>query len=1153
MLDGFAPGSGRRPARAFLRSDAPRIDLDGTWRFRLKATAADLSADFADPGFDDDVSESSGWSDIAVPGHWQLQGHGSPAYTNVSYPFPVDPPFVPDENPTGEYRRAFDLDRSWFDHGDGAGGDDAAVRAVLRFDGVDSSFTAWCNGVELGWSTGSRLPVEFDVGALLRPGRNVVAVRVHQWSPASYLEDQDMWWLSGIFRSVALIARPDEGLDDVFVHAEYDAATGLGRLWADTSAEATLTCTELGLDRVPADGVMELPVEPWSAETPRLYDVLVSSAHETVSLRVGFRTVRIVDGVFTVNDRPILFRGVNRHEWHPDHGRAMDEQTMLADVVMMKQHNINAVRTSHYPPHPRFLELCDEYGLWVVLETDLETHGFFSVDWRGNPSDDPRWRPAYLDRVERTVERDKNHACVVMWSLGNESDRGANLAAMSAWVHDRDPSRPVHYEGDWDSGHVDVYSRMYATHAEVDAIGRRAEPATVNPDLDAHRRGLPFIQCEYGHAMGNGPGGLLEYQELFEKYPRCAGGFIWEWIDHGVRRHTADGRGFFAYGGDFGEELHDGNFITDGLVFPDRTPSPGLLELAKVIEPVRIDVTEDTVTVHNRRDLADTADLAFTYTVETDGVLDDEGVLDVPRLAAGERASLTLPPIPERSTDGERWLTVRAVLAADTHWARAGHVVAWGQSRVDTASAAARPAAPRALSRTDFDAVTGRLLRLGGLALLGPRLDLWRAPTDNDRGDIGGALDGPWRVLGLHRMRHRTISVDGVGDAVVVRSRVGPAASDLALLATYRWTGVDDGAVRLDLDVEPVGDWTLPLPRLGLLMELPAALTEVEWFGGGPGEAYADSRHAARVGRYRHTIEQLQTPYVYPQENGNRLDVRWARVTGAGRVRDRDSREPHVRVVGAPLDQRRPGRGPSHHRPRHPRCRVRQRRRRSERPGFGLLRPGRPARVPTVRAAGLVLLHVPTGGAVTRRLPGQVEVRRDGVEPGGRDGPPWPRHRVRPARPGPRRPGRRGCGRTRSGPSATRGWPTPAAAPGRAAAPARPPVPPAAAAVVRAPATLPGPRTVRARRRRRTRRPGNRRPAPRPRAGRTPRCDRTPGTRWPGRAVRRPRARARRRPRAGRLPPTWDPWPAAAAPSWIPAAACGRTRPRWASWPCRRS
>ena len=871
-LNAFSPGVGRRSARAFLRSDAPRIELDGTWRFRLSPNVSEPTKGFESLDFDD-----AAWADIAVPGHWQLQGWGAPAYTNVNYPFPVEPPFVPDENPTGEYRRTFTIDEDF-----------PAGAAVLRFDGVDSQFTAWCNGVELGWSTGSRLATEFDVGPLLRRGGdNVVAVRVQQWSAASYLEDQDMWWLSGIFRSVALISRPDQGLDDVFVHADYDAASGHGRLWADTSSPATMTCAELGLDAVPADQAVALAVEPWTAETPRLYDVEFASAGERVRMRVGFRRVQIVDGVFTVNARPVLFRGVNRHEWHPDHGRAMDESTMLADVLLMKRHNINAVRTSHYPPHPRFLELCDEYGLWVVLENDLETHGFFVVDWLDNPSDDPRWQPAYLDRIERTIERDKNHPSVVMWSLGNESGHGANLAAMTDWIHHRDPSRPVHYEGDWDSGYVDVYSRMYASHAETEEIGRREEPRTLDRSLDAHRRAIPFMQCEYAHAMGNGPGGLLEYQQLFEKYPRCAGGFVWEWIDHGVRVHAADGDEYFAYGGDFGEELHDGNFVTDGLVFPDRTPSPGLVEFGKVIEPMVISVADGLVTVRNRRDFADTADLRFEWVVETDGVADADGSLAIVGIAPGETASVAVPDLPGRTRSGERWLTVRAVLAEETSWAPAGHVVAWGQALLpelsDRRRVATRPQSNNSarVDRADFDPRTGRLLRLGGRALLGPRLDVWRAPTDNDRGEIGGALDGPWRALGLDRMRHRTIDVGYEADALVVRTRVAPAATDLGLLTTYRWTALANGALRLDLDVEPDGGWLLPLPRLGLLLELPADIAEVEWFGGGPGEAYADSRQAACVGRYSASVDDLQTPYVYPQENGNRLDVRWARLTAA--------------------------------------------------------------------------------------------------------------------------------------------------------------------------------------------------------------------------------------------------------------------------------
>ncbi|MGH8916922.1 MAG: glycoside hydrolase family 2 TIM barrel-domain containing protein, partial [Actinomycetes bacterium] len=370
----------------------------------------------------------------------------------------------------------------------------------------------------------------------------------------------------------------------------------------------------------------------------------LATAAERVALRIGFRTVTVDGGLLKVNGRPILLRGVNRHEHHPEHGRALPPETALADVLLMKRHNINAVRTSHYPPHPRFLELCDELGLWVIDECDLETHGFGEVHWARNPGDDPRWHDALIDRITRTVERDKNRPSVIMWSLGNESHTGRNLAAMSAWVRERDATRPVHYEGDREREYVDVYSRMYASHDEVDQIGKESR--------------LPFVLCEYAHAMGNGPGGLLEYRELFERYPNCQGGFIWEWLDHGIRQHTADGREFFAYGGDFGESIHDGSFVIDGLLFPDRTPSPGLVEFAKVIEPVRIAPgAPGQVAITNHQDFADLDHLAFTWVLEEEGVEVASGALDVPALDAGVTVEVALPAL--LATTGETWLTVR--------------------------------------------------------------------------------------------------------------------------------------------------------------------------------------------------------------------------------------------------------------------------------------------------------------------------------------------------------------------------------------------------------------------------------------------------------------------------------------------------------------
>ena len=465
---------GTRRPRSRLATDAPEVLLDGAWRFRLFDRADGASPD--DPGL--------GWDVVRVPSHWQLAGYGRPIYTNFSYPFPVDPPRVPTENPTGEYRRAVEL----------SPGDLARPgRWVLRFEGVDSAAVVAVNGVVLGQITGSRLPAEIDVTSALRGGPNLVAVRVHRWSTGSYLEDQDQWWLSGIFRPVSLLHRPAGGVRDVWAHADYDHVTGTGTLRVEVDHEpgpagpAVVTVPELGLTLAP-EATAACPVEPWSAERPRLYRVLVRTDVETVTLDVGFRTVAVDDGVLRVNGRRVVFRGVNRHEFHPDLGRALPPAVTEQDVRLMKQHHINAVRTAHYPPHPAFLELADRWGLYVVLECDLETHGFVVDGHELNPSDDPWWQQAYLDRIARTVERDKNHPSVVLWSLGNESGSGRNLLACAEWVHRRDPSRPVHYEGDPTCAGADVYSRMYASVDEVRQIGERQEPALDDPEADARRR-----------------------------------------------------------------------------------------------------------------------------------------------------------------------------------------------------------------------------------------------------------------------------------------------------------------------------------------------------------------------------------------------------------------------------------------------------------------------------------------------------------------------------------------------------------------------------------------------------------------------------------------------------------------------------------------
>jgi beta-galactosidase len=879
--------------RARLAGDAPEIDLNGPWRFSWSPTVAQAVPDAESPDLDD-----SGWDELVVPSNWQFNGYGKPWYTNVVFPFPIEPPHVPTANPTGSYRRHVQVEQSWLDATANGG------RILLRFDGVDSMAVVWVNGNRVGRIVGSRLPAEFDVAPQLVAGDNLVTVVVTQWSAGSYVEDQDMWWLTGIFRDVSLLLVPSGYPADVVVHADLDPDSGRGALRVECDVAAQVRIDELGVTGRTGDAIDVGPVGPWSAETPRLYELVVTTDAGSVSTKVGFRRVEITDGVFRVNGNRVLLRGVNRHEFHPGRGRALNADDMLADVSILKQHNVNAVRTSHYPPHPAFLDLCDEYGLYVVDECDLETHGFHPQKWKDNPTDDPAWHDALTDRMRRMLGRDRNHPSIVMWSLGNEAGAGDNLEAMYLLAKKLDPSRPVHYEGDQRTRYSDVWSQMYTAVEAVRAIATSSEPKLADAADDAARRRKPFLLCEYGHAMGNGPGGLLEYRQAFESSDRCMGGFIWEFIDHGIPTVDAQGRAIVGYGGDFGEPIHDGNFICDGLMFADRTPSPGMLEFAKIIEPVRIDgVTADgeasdpTIRVSNHYDHVDTAGLSFDWTLEVDGVEKASGPVHLAPIAAGTAADIPVPAeaaSAARSSDGEAWLTIRASLTKAAAWAEAGHVVAWGQLQLASAPRPARTAEPVSTATADagrltlgpatLDRVTGELVAFDGLAISGPRLDLWRAPTDNDR--LGpDPMARAWERLGLHRLQHRLVSFADHGGAVEVVVRTAAPNRREGVITSYRWTGDADG-VRALIDVTPEAGWTTPVARVGWLLGLPAGLDAASWFGRGPGEAYSDTRQAARVGAFHDTVDALHTPYARPQENGQRLDVRHVDLTGpAGGIR----------------------------------------------------------------------------------------------------------------------------------------------------------------------------------------------------------------------------------------------------------------------------
>ena len=990
------PGDGpRTPPRSHLATNATNIDLTGRWAFRILRGADELVDLGGDAALAAPNASLEDWEQIDLPCHWVLAGEngpradhpwGAPAYTNVQFPFPVDPPHVPAENPTGLHRRTVEVPEELFAEGS---------QILLRTLGIESLGVLFINGERVGAIRGSRLTQELDVTGYLQPGENTLYLRVHQFSAHSYLEDQDQWWLPGIFRQLSLEHRPAGRIDDVWLRADMDPATGEGTLVPEVRAPRTawpitIRVPELGIDQV-FTGPEELapipvgPVEAWSADRPRLYSAEACSSGETVRVRVGFRRVEIVGHEWRVNGKKLRLRGMNRHDFHPVSGRVFDEADTWEQLCLMKRHGINAVRTSHYPPHPRLLEMTDELGLWVIDECDLETHGFELVGWEANPADDPQWREALVDRAQRFVERDKNHPSVICWSLGNESHTGRNVEAMAAWIRRRDPERPIHYEPDFDGRYTDVVSRMYEPIESMREMSAgHGQGLATSAGRNAVLAGRPMILCEYAHAMGNGPGLLTEYEEAFSTLPQWHGGFVWEWRDHGLRTRAADGSWFSGYGGDFGEPLHDGSFVCDGLVLSDGTPTPALGELKAVVSPIQLELVgaddaapgaggnlADAVAdvpaglrlrVRNLRHDGDTSDVRFFVSREADGRERATVEVEVPAVPAGSETLVELPAeaVVVRSLDEgpwrELWLTVRAVLAADTAWADAGHelafaqrclaereagagmtsryVAAGGSAAASTgltgptgAAAGVDGAAPAAstgpirVGEALFEARTGTLLSINGLDVRGPRFTLWRAPIENDvlttfgsylevtpEATRGLGAPGPstaetWRSQHLHLLQRRTLEVTVLGeDALCVRELWTPAArrNSVEVQLLWRW---QDGGLHLAADALPSLGWSGTWPRIGLAFELAPGVGPIEWFGTGPAENYADSRHAARVGRFTADVADLTCTYAVPQESGHRSDLRELVIQGA----DGSTADKALMLTASPVAGRLPG------------------------------------------------------------------------------------------------------------------------------------------------------------------------------------------------------------------------------------------------------
>ncbi len=910
-----------------------RLSLDGRWRFHLLDSPHDATPDFVAPDFDD-----ADWDGIDVPVSWTLQGHGAPAYTNVLMPFATEPPAVPEKNPTGLFRRSFEVPVAW-----------CGRRVTLTIGSAESVVYAWVNGVAVGMGKDSRLPSEFEITANLVEGENTIALAVVQWSDASWLEDQDQWWLPGLHRSVSLTCAAPTWIADLALRpslgeagaATLDAEVRVGfskTPEADWSVDFEL-CDLRGKSLAKSAGiavpifrrgapVIELVdgyvfqghvaraqlalrgIAPWSHETPTLYRVVATlrdatgAAAEVVSQRIGFRSIEVRDNALLVNGQPVQIVGVNRHEWDDVRGRAVTLAGMRRDLVLMKQHHINAIRCAHYPNDERFYDLCDELGFYVIDEANLETHARWS-----SLCHDVRYQTAMIERGARMLLRDRNHPCVVIWSLGNESGYGAAHDAMAAWMRRVDPSRPLHYEGaigknlHADAPVTDLVCPMYAEIHEIVAWSRARKD-----------RRRPLILCEYSHAMGNSNGSLADYFAAFERERGLQGGFIWEWCDHGIRRESADGRVHWSYGGDFGESVHDANFCCDGLVGPDRAPHPALEELKTLAQPLRVralDAKRGRFEIENRRWFSGVGDLSARFTVEVDGVVVQRGALKLPALAPRERGVLRVPVKRPALLPGQRCvLDLRFTLRRATAWAPAGFEVAWAQVALPFAARATAKkklparepaAAPVAIAATthtiefvgdafallidrDAAAIASFAWRDHAILESGPVATLWRAPLDNDglkqgwMRDVQGVLR-VWRALGLDRLERRATDVRFAAarnGSARLRLDAELIGADPSQRARHRQEiQIEAGGVLHIVDtIEIPAAWS-DVPRIGVVMRLPGRFTQLEWLGLGPHETYPDRRASGRFGRFASTVREQYVPFVVPQEHGHHSETRW--------------------------------------------------------------------------------------------------------------------------------------------------------------------------------------------------------------------------------------------------------------------------------------
>ncbi|MGY3885238.1 beta-galactosidase [Aeromonas aquatica] len=898
-------------ARAGLASSS-RMLLDGDWQFSFFEAPEQVP----DAWLEQDLP---GATSIRVPGNWQLQGFDRPIYTNIKYPFPCDPPRVPALNSTGCYSRELELPADWL----------ASGQTRIIFDGVDSAFYLFCNGRWVGYSQDSRLPAEFDLTPFLHAGTNRLAALVLRWSDGSYLEDQDMWRMSGIFRSVSLLHKPARQLQDIRLTPVLDACYRDARLKVELqvnegdglAVEANLYFGEqpvtslrqpLGTAPIDEKGAygdrgelwLEVPApHKWSAETPYLYRLTLTlldeqgTPIESEAYDVGFRAVEIRGGLLRVNGQPLLIRGANRHEHDPALGHVVTPAAMEQDLLLMKRNNFNAVRCSHYPNHPDFYRLCDRLGLYVVDEANLETHGMSPM---GRLARDPAWSCAFLERVTRMVARDFNHPSIIIWSLGNESGYGAAHDAMYQWVKRTDPSRPVQYEGGGaDTPATDIICPMYArTHQDqpFPAVPKWALAKWIGlPDETR-----PLILCEYAHAMGNSLGGYAHYWQAFRDHPRLQGGFVWDWVDQGLDKHTDDGRHYWAYGGDFGDSPNDRQFCCNGLLFPDRTPHPSLFEAKRAQQPFVLSLQSRQplrVEIRSEYLFRVTDNESLRWRLCEDGITLQEGECPLTLAPQGSVTLTLLERLPGFTAGSQAWLDLAVVQPDATAWVEAGHEVARQQLILPTPMALPAAFGCATLSEQSdhwlitasgsewqLDKTSGHIrswCKQGREQLREAIADhFYRAPLDNDIGTSEADHADPnawiarWQEAGLNDLQHRCLGLEVSPDQGVILVRHGYfVGEELKLLTRWQHSFDIHGGMRLDIRVEVAPDMP-SLPRIGAKLWLAEEASDVSWLGRGPHENYPDRLLAADLGRWQLPFDALHTPYVFPTDNGLRCDTR---------------------------------------------------------------------------------------------------------------------------------------------------------------------------------------------------------------------------------------------------------------------------------------